>query len=245
VTVARKSAERHFYDDYYRSADLDSLNGFYVHSAGVLYYESCIYADCGGRRVLEYGCGIGSYAVRLAQRGAIVQGIDISDAAIERARASAGAAGEQRVQFAVGDAEALDFPDASFDVVCGTGILHHLDIARAVSEIKRVLRPGGRAVFYEPVAHNPIVNLYRLLTPSKHTPDEHPLTLGDIRSIASALPGIEATFFDVLSIGAIPFLRTSAGMRMLRVLEAADRRLLRTVPPLRRWASTVVLHSGS
>jgi SAM-dependent methyltransferase len=241
VSGTRKSAEQDFYDDYYQSSELDTLNGFYLHSSGVLHYESCIYADCAGKRVLEYGCGIGSYAVRLAQRGAFVQGIDISREAIERARQSAKGIGEDRLQFVVGDAEALDFPDRSFEIVCGTGILHHLDIARAIGEVKRVLRPGGRAVFYEPIAHNPIVNLYRVMTPSKHTPDEHPLTMKDIRSIESALPSMNATFFDVLSIGAIPFLRLPGGMPILRMLERADRGLLRAVRPLRRWAATVVL----
>ncbi|HEV8658840.1 MAG TPA: class I SAM-dependent methyltransferase [Thermoanaerobaculia bacterium] len=245
MTSNRKSAEQHFYDDYYEAADLDTLNGFYIHSAGVLHYESCIYADCAGKQVLEYGCGIGSYARRLAERGAFVQGIDISPEAIERARSSAAGIAEEKLRFAVADAEALQFGPGSFDMVCGTGILHHLDISRALSEIRRVLRRGGRAVFYEPIAHNPIVNLYRILTPSKHTADEHPLTMSDIRSIESSFTAFRATFFDVLSIGAIPFLGWPGGIRLLRVLESIDRRMLKTMAPLRRWAATIVLDGRS
>jgi len=237
----RKATEQHFYDDYYEAAELDTLNGFYIHSAGVLHYESCIYADCAGKRVLEYGCGIGSYARRLAERGAFVQGIDLSPQAIERARAAAGAIDETRLRYAVADAEALQFSEHSFDIVCGTGILHHLDIARAVQEVKRVLRPGGRAVFYEPVAHNPIVNLYRVMTPHKHTEDEHPLRVSDIRSIGSMFTAFQPKFFDVFSIGAIPLLGLRWGILLLRALESIDRPLLDRLPSLRRWAATVVL----
>lgn len=239
MTETRKTGEQRFYDDYYRSPELPTLNGFYLFSRGVLTYESRIYEDCARKHVLEYGCGTGSHARGLAERGAFVQGIDISPEAIEKARASAGDLGD-RLQFVVADAEALQFPDRSFDVVCGTGILHHLDIARAVAEVKRVLRPGGRAVFYEPVAHNPLVNLYRVMTPSRHTRDEHPLRMADIRSIGSSFAAFQATFFDVFSIFAIPFLRMPGGKPLLRALEAIDRRLL-LLRALHPMAATVVL----
>jgi SAM-dependent methyltransferase len=236
-----KAAEAAFYDDYYQSGELDTLNGFYLHSAGVLEYERRIYSECEGKRVLEYGCGIASNAVRLAQRGADVCGIDISSVAIERARASAAGITRGRVEYRVQDAHDLQFPDGSFDLVCGTGIVHHLDIDRAMPEVRRVLKVGGRAVFYEPVAHNPLVNLYRAATPSKHTPDEHPLTMRDIGRIRSGFASMETTFFDLFSIFAIPFLRLPGAMSLFRMLEKVDRTVLGTVTPMHRWAATVVL----
>jgi len=242
VPKSRKAAEQAFYDEYYKDGALDTLNGFYLRSAGVLEYEHRIYSECEGKQILEYGCGIGSYAVRLAERGAEVCGIDISPAAIERARASAaGATGDRPVEFRVGDAEKLDFTDGSFDLVCGTGIIHHLDIGRAMGEVRRVLRPGGRAIFYEPIAHNPLVNLYRVMTPSKHTEDEHPLTMSDIRRIEAQFAAAETRFFDFFSITAIPFLGLPGGMPLLRALERADRALFATINPMKRWAATVVL----
>src|SRR3546814_1101008 len=80
------------------------------------------------------------------------------------------------------NAEAMTFPDDSFDLVFGSGIIHHLDIDRAFGEIARVLRPGGRAVFIEPLGLNPAIELYRRFTPSARTPDEHPLLRRDFRS---------------------------------------------------------------
>jgi ubiquinone/menaquinone biosynthesis C-methylase UbiE len=240
VATSRKTAEQVFFDAAYRQQELDSLNGFYVESAGVRDYERRIYEATPGKRVLEYGCGIGSYAIRLADRGASVCGIDISNEAIDRARKMA----EGRAEFRVADAENLDMADASIDVVCGTGILHHLDIDRAIREVRRVLRPGGRAIFYEPVAHNPIVSLYRILTPSKHTRDEHPLRMRDIRNITSHFSGAEVKFFDVLSIGAIPLLSLPGGKPLLRALEWADRRLLDHVAIARPMAATVVVDAS-
>ncbi|HEX6190246.1 MAG TPA: class I SAM-dependent methyltransferase [Pyrinomonadaceae bacterium] len=99
-----------------------------------------------GLRVLEIGCGMGTDGAQFAKAGAIYTGIDLTDAAVELARKRfqvSGLPGE----FRVADAERLDFPDASFDLVYSHGVLHHTpDIEAAVREIHRVLKPGGRAM---------------------------------------------------------------------------------------------------
>jgi len=135
-----------------------------------------------GSRALEYGCGPGSRAFDLARAGASVNGIDISPVAIELARETAlRQPGGERTTFDVMDAEHLAFPDASFDLVCGTSIIHHLDVDRAYGEVARVLKPGGIAVFLEALGHNPAINGYRRLTPALRTEDEHPLHEGHLR----------------------------------------------------------------
>jgi ubiquinone/menaquinone biosynthesis C-methylase UbiE len=105
-------------------------------------------ADFGGARglkVLEIGCGLGTDGAQFAKAGADYTGIDLTEAAIDLARARfeiAGLPGE----FRVADAENLAFADASFDRVYSHGVLHHTpDTARAIGEIYRVLKPGGRA----------------------------------------------------------------------------------------------------
>ena len=77
--------------------------------------------------------------------------------------------------FKLMDAHKLDFPENSFDVVYGVGILHHLDYERALLEILRVLRPGGVMIFQEPLALNPVGMIIRRLTPHARTVDEQPL----------------------------------------------------------------------
>jgi SAM-dependent methyltransferase len=100
-----------------------------------------------GRQVLEVGCGIGTDLARFAAGGAQVTGVDLAQTAIDLAIenfAQRGLAGNLRVA----DGEALPFPDASFDLVYGHGVLQYAAAPdRIVAEAHRVLRPGGEAIF--------------------------------------------------------------------------------------------------
>lgn len=99
-----------------------------------------------GQRVLDVAAGPGGTALLLAREyGAIVDGVDLGTATIERARATATAAGlGDRVTFHHGDAERLPFPDASFDaVICECALCTFPDKPAAAAEFARVLRPGS------------------------------------------------------------------------------------------------------
>ena len=108
--------------------------------------DAADFAGARGLRVLEIGCGLGTDGAQFAKAGADYTGIDLTEAATELARKRfevSGLPGE----FRVADAENLDFADDSFDLVYSHGVLHHTpDTARAVQEIHRVLKPGGRAI---------------------------------------------------------------------------------------------------
>ena len=99
-----------------------------------------------GKSLLEIGCGTGTDLLQFARGGASVTGLDLTPRSIEIARRRFEVYGLQG-SFGIGDAEHLAFPDASFDAVYSFGVLHHTPrTARAVEEVYRVLRPGGRAI---------------------------------------------------------------------------------------------------
>jgi ubiquinone/menaquinone biosynthesis C-methylase UbiE len=101
-----------------------------------------------GRTVLEVGCGIGTDLVRFARGGALVTGIDLSSTAIELAKQNFALHGQQAQDLRVANGEALPFPDASFDVVYGHGVVQYTaDAPQLIRECHRVLRPGGDAIF--------------------------------------------------------------------------------------------------
>ena len=99
-----------------------------------------------GKRVLEVGVGAGTDHLQWARAGAICCGVDLTDAAIETTRAHLALDGLTS-DLRRADAEALPFEDAAFDVVYSWGVIHHSDRPdRIVSEIRRVLRPGGQFI---------------------------------------------------------------------------------------------------
>ncbi|MDX6578146.1 MAG: hypothetical protein QOE96_4099 [Blastocatellia bacterium] len=103
------------------------------------------FKDFAGARLLEVGCGMGTDLLQFARGGALVTGVDLTPRSIQISQqhfAVYGASGE----FAISDGEHLPFADESFDVVYSNGVLHHTpDTADVVSEVHRVLRPGGQA----------------------------------------------------------------------------------------------------
>ena len=105
--------------------------------------------DLDGRSVIEIGSGAGGHSAMFARHGAIVTAVDITEARVNATAAKfqilgVDAGGCRAIQ---GDAEALPFADESFDIVYSNGVLHHTrDTEKAVEEVFRVLKPGGKAV---------------------------------------------------------------------------------------------------
>lgn len=194
--------------------------------------------------MLECGCGIGLHSIYLANHIAgKVTGIDISAAAIESAKNQAKVQNVGNVAFLVMNAEALDFDDNSFDVVCGTGILHHLDIENAFREITRILCAGGKAIFVEPMGYNPVINIYRSLTPHLRVKGEHPLREKDLKLISRFFKRADFKFFHLFSLLTAPFRNTAIFSFLLSLLDYLDRKLAALLPFLRIffWQVVIVL----
>lgn len=233
--------EKEFHNQVFSDGRRLSLNNVYkITQPSLDQFIALCLNDCERLSVLEYGCGHGSKAYALAQKGASVTGIDISDVAIEQAKNKAEEL-NLKINFMVANAENLEFPSQIFDRVIGTAIIHHLDIEKAVSSIKKVLKPGGECFFYEPLGHNIFINLFRKLTPSMRTEDEHPLHLADLKNLAGYFKNTEITYFHLTSLLLIPFYRLRIFKKLLAYTESLDRILFRIFPFLRSQAWIVII----
>ena len=207
-----------------------------------------------GQRWLEVACGPGIIARRLAGEAAAVHGIDMTPAMVEVARREAAAVGADNVTFALGDATALEHPDAVFDGMITRFSLHHIPApARVFEEMARVTRPGGVIVVADHIADEDAdaaawsQEIERLRDPShwaclglgrlRRLGDGRGLKLGD-----EVLLGLELDFDDWLARGSggagardvIEGLLADvpAGVRCFAVRERGGRRML----GLRMWA---------
>jgi ubiquinone/menaquinone biosynthesis C-methylase UbiE len=146
-------------NDYDGFAEVYSAeNEINIHNA---YYERpatlALAGDVAGRQILDAGCGSGPLSAALRDRGAIVSGFDKSAAMLRLARKRLGPDTDLRVTDL---GHPLPYPDAAFDDVVASLVLHYLeDWTAPLAELRRVLRPGGRLIasVNHPILGHPLV----------------------------------------------------------------------------------------
>ena len=201
--------------------------------------------DVRDRRILLVGCGTSSVVVKwLAAQGAEVYAVDISPASVAQLMKHPFAGLEARIRPVVADAEQEPFADGVFDIVLGKAIVHHLDIERFLGEVERVSAAGALLVFSEPLGTNPLINLFRWLTPGARVPTEHPLRPGDVREVRRRCESAQEYYSFFLALAAMPCFSLRLD-RLGRAVFGAGRRLDRAAfclcPPLRWLAWNVTL----
>jgi 2-polyprenyl-3-methyl-5-hydroxy-6-metoxy-1,4-benzoquinol methylase len=128
-----------------------------------------------GLRLLDLGSGLGEAAVYFALQGARVTATDISPEMCALAAETARRHGVEIETFAT-PVERLDVPEGGYDLAYGANLLHHVaDVDVTLGAVRRALRPGGRCFFWDPLAYNPAIDLYRRMATAVRTEDEHPL----------------------------------------------------------------------
>jgi SAM-dependent methyltransferase len=130
-------------------------------------------------------------------------------------------------------------------LILGSAILHHTELDRAVKNLYRVLKPGGRAIFIEPMNQNIFLRIWRVVTPWRRSPAEKALVNNDLKFVRNVFPNSKYHFFKFTSI-----LSTGLGIvftsnKFLSVIddffERIDNKLLKLFPSLGKYYAIVVL----
>ncbi len=162
---------------------------------------------CKDKSLLDYGCGIGNAARKVVNfHPKKITGIDISDVSIKKAIDNSKNL-DQRIDYMVDNCENSNFKSETFDMVYGSGILHHLNMKKCLEEIHRLLKKDGELVFVEPLGTNPIINLYRKLTPNSRSRDEHPLNNEDFVFLKQKYKDIKISYYGFFTLIFFPFYR--------------------------------------
>jgi SAM-dependent methyltransferase len=175
------------------------------------------------RVLVDLGCGMGTFTIESAQRGARAIGVDPAPAAVRAARVVAVAEGARTAHFVRADAALLPLPVASADIVLAADLTEHLDdvtLARVLREAMRVLRSGGRLVLYTPDRQHFLERLR-----ARGIMRQDPSHIG-VRSLDELATAVESAGFNVERAVWLP--------SHLRGLQLAERALARQVPLLRR-----------
>jgi SAM-dependent methyltransferase len=248
---ARKAAELEYHNRVRDYGDMETLdradyeklcgNKKYYSTASKSqgYVSSWIERYSPGSIFLDYACGDGHLARHAASAGSKASiGIDISDVSIENCKESArieGLAG--KTYFYQGDCENTQLPDDSVDVVICSGMLHHLELKKAFPELKRILRKGGRVLAVEALNYNPIIRMYRALTPAMRTEweKEHILSHGDLDLAREFFRVDNIRYWHLASILGTPFRGVVVFSGIMKALNGIDSLLLR-IPLIRNMA---------
>jgi len=185
-------------------------------------------------KVLEIGCGTGLFTEKLYNATkSDITGIDISEDLLEIARKKIPDA-----NFLIEDAMNLSFQDATFDVICGSSVIHHLDMEEAYKEFFRVLRPGGRMVFAEPNMINPQIAVQKNIPFIKRWMGDSPDETAIIRW--KTYKQLKRTGFKNIKITPYDFLHPATPTFMINFIESFGK-TIEKIPVLKEIAGSVII----
>ena len=201
------------------------------------------------KNMLDYACGLGNWSVYFALTGARqVTGFDMNPVGIEIGRTIAQKQGvADKVRLVEADATDLPFLDDEFELVIGTGVLHHtIKYENIFENLHRVMKPGGKAFFLENLADFPLWRLHWWLK-GQIPEGDVPIFSKDVRAKAHMFSQIEIigdtfvhslkTFFYKRKEGSLSVLRRG----LLRLSYRTDQVLFSLFPKLRSWGSFSVI----
>lgn len=239
----RHAEEERFHDQVV--ADHETRGGYFYDwglSGDAISFARNKLGPMQGRLVLDFGCGTGNETLYMAERGALVLPFDIS---MEMAKTTLQLAQEHTLGSSVFvtrmAGEDLGYADDSLDAVFGISVLHHLEMRHVGSEIYRVLKPGGKAVFVEPLDYNPLLNLFRKLTPQRRSKTERPLIYEQLAEFSRPYRRSSVDEFGLTTLAAVLFPWEPVFRTIVFLGSTIDRRLFTWFPQLRRYCWIAVI----
>jgi 2-polyprenyl-3-methyl-5-hydroxy-6-metoxy-1,4-benzoquinol methylase len=252
--------EREFHDRWAQTEEVEKVDvhlSNYSPTAPELRFIHSQFPDLRGKRVLDFGCGLGEASVAFAEKGANVVAMDISPEMLNFASQLARSRG---VQIETKICVAEHFNPASFgqfDLIYAGNIFHHINLSAVLPRLIEALKPDGSLVSWDPVAYNPIINLYRIWAHKVRTYDERPFSTADIAFLRRYF-GEDWTWVSTLVLFPLMFLIDRQSPNSVRYwkkvvregerwrwiyepLEKLDRILLRIFPPIRYLCWNVTL----
>jgi len=175
--------ESHFHDAWAQSTKLETAMVRECFEAPTAPENQFILRHMGplaGKRVLDVGSGLGESSVYFAMRGAQVTAMDLSPQMVSFA-VELGKRYGVELEGIVSAGESLNIPENHYDFVYLGNVLHHVTDKEALfRQIHRALKSGGRFYAIDPLAYNPVINVYRRMATAVRTEDERPLTFRDV-----------------------------------------------------------------
>ena len=151
--------------------------------------------DISGKSLLDVGCGLGEASVFFALLGANVTASDLSPGMLKVTNDLA-TRNNVSVKTHLASADDLNFHEGeTFDIIYAGNLLHHVDIEETLNRFRNHLSENGVLVTWDPLAYNPIINVYRMIATDVRTPDEHPLKMRDIRLFRKYFNKVETEYF--------------------------------------------------
>lgn len=256
--------EEHFHDQWAQSISVNQIDVIaqFQGETSPEYKEVIkMLGNVESKKVLNLGCGLGEEAVYLAKLGAKVAAIDISRKMLSVTKKLALLKyNVKNISYYHMSAEKLEFSNGTFDAVVGCNILHHVEILKTIKEVKRVLKTNGIGVFSEPLAYNPLINVYRAMASKVRTDHERPLTYGDLERIRKVFPNMIHKEFQLFTL--LIFIWFFIGERLhpnkvrywkkivteaekykvpFKILHGFDKFILKVLPFLKRYCWITVI----